>query len=120
LVLVAFWSLATVHCRLEQITGLEFLVCHSDSNFPSQQNSDCGDTGCCTAEKSQYRSGQIRVTIPSPDLLPVVPVEFAVLTRPEFKEANPGAVVTESEKLCNCWQFVFRTASAPRAPSLAS
>ena len=113
------WVPLSAHCQLENIPGLEFLACPSDSESAGGE-SDCGDTGCCLAEKSHYKSDQIRVTIPSPNLLPLSPVALADIAATLSDEISAAAFADAPPELPNSWQFVFRTASSPRAPSLAS
>src|SRR5262249_1807766 len=72
LVLTALaWLSMTMHCRLEAIPGFHFLPCASENNCHDSQDSDSSDSQCCSVEKSQYRGGQSRLTIPLPALLPV-------------------------------------------------
>ena len=110
----------TLHCRLETVPGLEFLACLSDGDCHDKEGSDRGDTGCCSAEKSQYKTEQQRLTFPPPDLLPLAfaPVLDLASTLPA--PVNRETFTVAPPELPRCWQFVFRTASPPRAPSLAS
>jgi hypothetical protein len=112
------WLPMSAHCQLERIPALKFLACGSDADSAGK-DSDCSDMGCCPVEKSQYRANQNRVAIPSLDLLPLI-VEFtdvATELPAKVSAATFGAIPPELPK---CWQFVFRTASPPRAPSFAS
>jgi len=114
--LLVAWLPITLHCSLESVPGLEFLRCASDT--PNQ--SDCSGDGCCAVEKSEYKTEQSRLTPPSPDLLqlPFVPVCSAVAASPA--EVSVGILSAAPPELVKSWQFVFRTASPPRAPSFAS
>jgi hypothetical protein len=51
----SFWLPASAHCHLETIPGLEFLRCTADGQ---SSKGDCKDNGCCSVEKSQYKSEQ--------------------------------------------------------------
>ncbi len=118
--LVAFlWLPASAHCQLESVPGLEFLQCAVDAQTPGGSN-DCSDSGCCAVEKSPYQSGHIRATIPSPDLLPLLPVALTDSADKLSAEVSVAAFVVVPPELPRCWQFVFRTALPARAPSLAS
>jgi len=111
------WLPASAHCHLETIPGLEFLRCASDS-----QNSQghCKDTGCCSAEKSQYKSEQQGVSLLSPDFLPVAltPIAGAVNSLPA--EVSVGILTAAPPPLFQSRHFISRTALPARAPSLAS
>jgi hypothetical protein len=116
--LAAFvWLPVSAHCQLETVPGLEFLRCASDS-----QNSKghCSDTGCCAAEKSQYKADQVRLTLPSPDLLPIsfAPILDTANSLPA--EVSVGILTPAPPQLLKTWQFASRTALPVRAPSIAS
>lgn len=116
--LAAFlWLPVSAHCQLEAVPGLEFLRCVSDSQ---NSNGNCNDSGCCSVEKSQYKSEQKRVSLPSPDFLPVplTPIVDAANSLPD--EVSVGILTAAPPQLVKTWQFAFRTALPARAPSLAS
>ena len=117
LLALVIWLPATVHCELESVPGLEFLQCVSDG-----QNSkgDCSDDGCCVVEKSQYKSKQSRLTIPSPDLLPVALAPVLDGADILAAEASLGILTAAPPELHQTWHFVSRTALPGRAPSIAS
>jgi hypothetical protein len=115
LVMLALWLPVTLHCELERIPGLEFLRCAADTD-----QSDCRDTGCCGVEKSQYKVGQSRLAIPPPVFLPLSPAPLLNVADALTDRVSAGILTTAPPELPKCWQFVFRTASPPRAPSFAS
>jgi hypothetical protein len=118
--LAAFlWLPVSTHCQLESFPGLEFLRCAVDTQAAGG-GTDCGDSGCCAVEKAQYQSSHVRVTIPSPELLPLLPVELTDITDILSDECSTVAFTVEPPELPEQWQFVFRTASPPRAPSFVS
>ena len=118
--LAAFlWLPVSAHCQLEKVSGLEFLQCAVAAQTPDG-STDCGDCGCCAVEKSQYKSSQARVAIPSSDLLPLLPVTLMDIADKLPDEVGTAAFAAVPPELPKCWQFVFRTASPPRAPSFAS
>jgi hypothetical protein len=114
----ALWLSMTFHCQLESVPGFEFLKCDSEQT-PDETKSPCTDN-CCSVEHSVYKSEMVRQTVPLPDLLPL----WFSLSLPADDEltANAGAKAPDPSppELSKRWQFVFRTASPPRAPSLAS
>src|SRR5262245_9029688 len=115
--MLALWLPATNHCRLEQIPGLEFLRCVADSSSEGDCSSD-GD-GCLVVESGFYKVENTKVKIGQPPLIPA-----ALLTQLVLERAAPGLHLTDpavnSLELPKPWQFVFRAAAPPRAPSLAS
>lgn len=116
--LAAFiWLPVSAHCQLETIPGLEFLRCASD--IQSSQG-HCSDSGCCSAEKSQYKVDQLRLTLPSPDLLSIssTPVLYLPNTLPA--EVSVGVLTAAPPQLLKTWHFASRTALPARAPSIAS
>ena len=114
LTLLALWLPVTFHCQLESIPGLEFVRCAAETS----NQSDCSDDGCCAVEKQQYKSEQNRQTIPV--FLPCSssPLLNVANTLPD--QAGLGILTAAPPELLNTWQFDFRTASPPRAPSFAS
>jgi len=119
--LAAFlWLPASAHCQLESLPGLAFFQCAVDEQSGCDPGKDCGDCGCFAVEKAQYKSEQLHLTIPAPDLLPVL---FAPLLPPSNTlpaEVSLGILPTAPPPLLKAWQFAFRTALPVRAPSLAS
>ena len=112
--MLALWLPATFHCQLESIPGLEFVRCSSDTS----NQSDCKDDGCCAVEKSQYKSEQHRQTIP--DFLPISSAPLLNQANTLPVGAGLGILTAAPPELVKTWQFAFRTASPPRAPSFAS
>ena len=112
------WLSMSMHCQLERIPGLEFLACQTAPE--SNPNSHCADSGCCAAEKSQYKSEQLRVSLPSPDLLPI---SFARLLTPVNslpEEVHLGILTSAPPQLLKTWHFASRKALPVRAPSIVS
>ncbi len=109
----------SAHCQLESIPGLEFLQCAVDAHGSGETADGC-DSGCCELEKLQYQSGHARITIPTPDSLPLLPLVWTAAAHARSVFTGFLAVATAPPELPPGWQFVFRTAAPPRAPSLAS
>jgi hypothetical protein len=117
--LAAFlWLPASAHCELETIPGFEFLRCSIDASI-LQGSDDCAGKGCCAVEKSQYLAGEFQVTLPAPDLLPMLPASIANVADTLPAEVSIGIFTAAPPQSLHTWQFVARTALAPRAPSLA-
>jgi hypothetical protein len=114
----ALWLPMTLHCQLETIPGLDFLKCASEKS-PVESQSHCDDS-CCSVERATYKSEQVRPTLPLPGILPLLPA-LALPARDKLTgNLDAGLCSTAPPELPKRWQFVFRTASPPRAPSLAS
>ena len=119
--LTAFaWLSMTMHCQLEKVPGFEFLACLTESNCHSTESSSKGDAGCCSAEKSEYKAEQLRITIQTPDLLAISAAPLLDLANSLPAEVSIGILTAGPPELPTSWQFSFRTALPPRAPSLAS
>jgi hypothetical protein len=121
--LAAFlWLPVSAHCQLEALTGLEFLACETDSSCHGDAKSSSDNAGCCSVEKSPYQqAGQIRVNLPSAELLPVM---FAALIFPTANalpgEVCGGILTAAPPELLPSRHFLFRTALPVRAPSPTS
>lgn len=113
------WLSMTMHCQLESVPGLEFLACQTTAPA-SNSNSHCDDSGCCAVEKSQYKSEQFRLTLASPDLLPISFTPLLALANSLPDEVCVGVLTAAPPQLLKTWQFASRTALPVRAPSIAS
>ena len=119
LAMLALWLPATNHCRLEQILSLAFLTCSDHEDTGPHQDSDCDNDGCALVESGFYKTEDGNID-------PVLPLSGAVFV-PELvppTEQSPPLFVNfstvASPELPGTWQFSFRTALPPRAPSLVS
>ncbi|MEI7807980.1 MAG: hypothetical protein WCJ07_05800 [Verrucomicrobiota bacterium] len=119
--LAAFlWLPASAHCHLEAIPGFEFFQCAIDDQPVCDPGKDCNDCGCFALEKSQYNSAQLRLTIPSPVLQPILFLPSPTLVTALPAEVSLGILTAAPPLLLHTWQFAYRTALPARAPSLAS
>ena len=116
--LAVIWLPATMHCGLETIPGLQFLACESETAEKSK--SDCSDDDCCSVEKSLYKTEQHRFANLLPEFQPLSLTSVFELASALPDQASREAFAVVRPELPKCWQFVFRTASPPRAPSFAS
>jgi hypothetical protein len=115
LLVLAVWSVAVVHCKLETVLGYDILRCAEDS----KGNADCGGDGCETVEVAAYKVPDHQNVAPLPiilpDLLSLCPsVEVVPIEQPPFVACQSPPEIPQS------WQFASRAAPSPRAPSLAS
>lgn len=120
LLLVGLWPVATSHCSLEQMPGFEFLACAGEPATPASQESGCTTDSCATFESGFYKTEDGRQAVPAPQLV------LSALVNTSLWQATPDSatagLVTECSppEIPKAWQFFFRTALPPRAPSLAS
>jgi hypothetical protein len=121
--MVTFWTLVTSHCGLETISGLEFLACTPASETAPHPPSDCGDgnDACTLVESGHYRVEERQITTAQ---VPGAAVSFAlaIFSNLVVLESTAGLVSPEPPppELARGWQFTFRAALPPRAPSLIS
>ena len=116
---LVLYGLASMHCTLEGVPGFEFLKSCCFVDAESSAPSDCEGDGCGPVEHGKYRPEEQTVSVPQPLLIAafVAPVIQASVPEPLSaflapSESPPG--------LSKPWQFSYRTALSPRAPSAAS
>lgn len=117
---LAFWLAASNHCRLELIPGLSFLACCEQRDGAPLQDTDCETDGCAAVEGAFYKLEDSRLSVSLPPVVPstsLLPLGFVWLQVPPLKTVAPDASPPE---LPVTWQFSFRAAAPPRAPSLVS
>ena len=112
LFLLLLWVPITAHCNLENVPGLEFLKCAADS----EAGKDCDGDACAQLETATYK-----ISDTHSDFLPPALTSLSSLLLMEFPLAEPAAAVIEiPPELSSGWQFAYRTALPPRAPSFVS
>jgi len=117
---VAFWVLMSSHCGLENVPGWQFLACSSPIQTTQHDSSGCGDDdACATVESGNYKSEESQVSAGEPSLTPI-PFTLALLFDVPESSAGHGSPGLTPPELARSWQFSFRTALPPRAPSLLS
>jgi hypothetical protein len=118
--LALLWAAASNHCKLEEIPGLEFLSCCAHDDTAPHQDDDCESDGCAAFENQLYKTETTQVSVALPILL------FDSFLSPLLVEPSPPAPVNSVSPdaapviLPRVWQFSYRTALPPRAPSLLS
>ena len=114
--LTLVWASASHHCKLKYIPGLEFLACSDHAEDESHQNNGC-ETDGCAFETQLYKTENAQDSVPAPLILfaPFLILEWAELSSPEsVNHILPDAAPVELPRV---WQFFYRTALPPRAPS---
>ncbi len=115
--LLVLWGLATLHCDLERVPGFGFLAsCHSADASP-HQDKDCDSDGCSAVESGFYKMEEQAASAPVPLLVLSFLLPVWEATPPP---ARPQAAILNGSppELPRVWQFSYRTALPPRAPSL--
>jgi hypothetical protein len=113
---LALWGLASNHCHLEQVPGLEFLACCQHPDTAPHQDDDCDSDACSVVESGFYKIDEQVATVAAPTLglSFVLPLWEAVAPMPAPHPIPPNCSPPE---LPRTWQFFSRTALPPRAPS---
>lgn len=119
LTVLALWGLAAMHCKLEVLPGLDFLksCCFADSSASSPK--PCESDGCGAVEDGSYRAEEQNAAAPQPLLILALISPMIEAPLPEI----PGICFSESQapsELSRFWQFSYRAALPPRAPSFVS
>jgi hypothetical protein len=115
-VMLALWSLASNHCKLEVLPGLAFLKCPP----AAATESHCDDSECASVEAGGCKV-EDQQSVLHPLLASVILAEIIRPLATSRRETAATMLLTVAPpELPHCWQFVFRTAASPRAPSLAS
>lgn len=120
MLLVALWPLATSHCSLEQLAGLDFLACADEAAAAPHQDQDCGTDSCASVESGCYKTEDASHVVPTPSLMASVLLNDLPLEAGPSGDASLTVLDFVPPELPNFWQFSLRTALPPRAPSLDS
>jgi hypothetical protein len=121
LLLVALWPLVTSHCNLEPFAGLEFLSCaEAPANAAPHQENGCETDSCASVESGSYKTEDGRQVVPAPSLIPSAFLTAILLEATQPVASQNIAPHFTPPELPKVWQFSFRTALPPRAPSFVS
>jgi hypothetical protein len=117
LLCLAIWLPATQHCKLENLPGLAFLQCPTDT----PGNSNCEGDSCDVVENGGYK-------VPDNSDLVLFPMLALVVAEPTRAVADETAVLLHSHALTaalprlsrESWQYYSVLAVPVRGPSLPS
>ena len=118
--IATLWVAASFHCRLEVLTGFEFLSCcqHSESEqSPAHHEKECNDDGCAAVERGFYKPARLE----DAPVMPLLALNAWLSPLPD--EGQSGAfdsfvsISSSPPEFPKTWQFFQRTALPPRAPS---
>jgi hypothetical protein len=118
--LLALWVPATMHCSLEIMPGFSFLQwCCGGDEAPGQDH-DCSQDSCSAVESGFYKIEDNPTVTPGLAL----PLAFAawdwVAEQPAESASHFAPVSSVPPELPRFWQFSYRTALPPRAPSFVA
>jgi hypothetical protein len=117
--LPALWVLAAGHCLADSVSG-----CPDGCGWSLVSARDGSDHAPLKDVRSFEQSARLlnrRMGVQTGWGGPLVPVAVSAPGFSELEQApTPLAVSTEALGLAKCWQFYWRTASEPRAPSSVS
>ena len=110
---------ATAHCLLETAGWLPSGgdCCEQTPSAEGSSTIPCA-SGCCPSENAAYFSPTSGGLSPLVAEAPGCAILLALEVLPNLPEVVPPEC--SPPELSKVWQFVFRTASPPRAPSFAS
>jgi len=114
---------ASFHCRLEVLTGFEFLSCcqHSEGEkSPAHHEKECNDDGCAAVERGFYKPARLE----DAPVMPLLALNAWLSPLPALDPSSASkhlvSISSSPPELPKAWQFSQRTARLPRAPSLVS
>jgi hypothetical protein len=118
-VILLLWGLATWHCELEEVPGLQFLACCQHPGQAPHQDNDCEHDACYTVESGPYIGAGEPVSAPRPAVargygLWLPPANVSITLSPR------SLPLTAPPELARVWRFLVRAAGSPRAPSVLS
>jgi hypothetical protein len=119
--MLALWLPATNHCRLEQIPSLNFLACsdHEGGNGTGQEE-DCQTDGCALVEGGFYKTERNQVEVAQSHSAVSKFLGPPESSRPRLDLVAWWHHPSVPPEIPVRWQFFFRAAAQPRAPSVAS
>lgn len=119
LIVLALWSACTINCEIVNLTAAEMSPCCDEQGGKQQQTPAQSDHCVCSWVKSGgYIAEKTAVPLP-------LPVSLPIFTLPTYLEApmpdvHAGVFAFSPPELLTSWQFSFRAALSPRAPSFVS
>jgi hypothetical protein len=124
LLLALAWVPLMSHCRIEALTDLELFSCSTDEHHSTEDSGEpCGDDDtCCAVEFAKYQSPRQQEIVPvaAMAILPAADFCSASAPLPLPAEVCLGILTAAPPDLPVSWQFIYRAALPPRAPSVAS
>jgi hypothetical protein len=119
LLLLALWVPVTAHCKLEVLLHSSLLACSTQGSSAPHQDSDCDGDECSVVESGLYKIDDQPQLGFAPLAAPLVTWEWVGEFLPRL-QAGPVSFGAAPPELPRTWQFSWRTALPPRAPSFLS
>jgi hypothetical protein len=117
--LLVLWMPVTMHCALETVPGFGFLQCCCGEDEGQPQSGDCEEDVCGTVESGFYKIEDNPSLAPGLAMMRVLATDWVAetLSDPPSLIEVPSAAPPELPRI---WQFSYRTARPPRAPSFVA
>lgn len=119
MVLLAIWMPATMCCALERAGVPFFDNCCADETSHDNSKAPCTDKSCCLLDAGRY-TAQITPPIALLPLDALALVPWALVDTPQRPQPDSYSSGLAPPELPVTWQFSFRAALPPRAPSIIS
>jgi hypothetical protein len=118
--MVALWLPATLHCQLEELPGLQFLTCCDHETEAPHQDDDCQTDFCAMVEGGLYKTNGSKVTAAPMAARLIDDFALAASTDAQAPGRRGLPATANLAELSVTWQFSYRAALPPRAPSFDS
>ena len=116
--LLALWLPVTSHCQMETILGLNFLGCCQQEQGAPHQDSGCDEDLCASIEAGFYQVENPPRLVAAPPVW-LMAGGFAGWSDAPLSPEPPGTgAIDVPPELSVTWQFSFRVALLPRAPTV--
>jgi len=117
LALVAVWAPMSMHCRLVEWPAFDFLACCENEKGLPYGGEDCRGDACDVIESGQYKPQSVQRWILPLTLASVTWSRPGDISVPPVRTWTPVAGSLAPPELAVGWQFHWRVAASPRAPS---
>ena len=119
LIVLALWASCTIRCELVSLACSEAdTCCDSAADKSPEKPSPANHCVCSWVRSGGYISEKTAIPLPLPIGLPLVPLP-AYLEVP-MPDSHASELTFSPPELLTSWQFAFRAALSPRAPSFVS
>jgi hypothetical protein len=118
LIVMALWLSCLVHCGTAKLMGAGLIACCGEVSNDGGETPVSGHCVCDLTKTGVFLATEHPVALPPAAGIEVFKLFSSLEVRP--LENLPAQIISSPPDLPACWQFVFRTASPPRAPSFVS
>jgi hypothetical protein len=120
MMMLALWVLATSHCKLEGITGLEVLGCCPDEESVPAGGDPCETDACGTVEFGFYKLQDNPTLEGPPETFSAIDLGALLIHATDAADPALFGQTTAPPELKRGWQFILRAVAPARAPSLVA